>query len=713
MRTILSVVIASALATSPSPAIAGQAIERKNGAVISGRVIDGFGDPVMGVRVAALAQAASVTNVTPVATSDTDDRGEYRLAHLPEGAFLVAMTTMTPVQQNGGSGVTATARQLFYPGVATPAEAQAVRLQPGEERPGLDFTVPAGEAAGLAIATLKTQMSRRPAQNPRLPAQTPPPRPTGVVRGRVADVDGRAIPHAQVLVFAATRTDSRSAITDEDGRFEVGELGAGSVRVSANKPGYTQLESGRAVTPASLDLGVVRAGTLSNFAWGRAIDLAAGELRDRVELTLARWGTLSGRVSDEHGEPVQGAGVQLLRVRYEAGRRRLVAADAMTGTTDDLGRYRLHSLAPGRYVVSAAVGHVSSQDLPGYTRTYYPGTPAPGEAQFVAVALSQDVAAIDVALSRARTASVSGQAFNPAGEPSAPGALTLVPSRHSPAVTSVAVGARIAPDGTFSFPNVPPGEYVIQAYRGRSNPHTEGEFGAVPVDVNGIDVTGLRLQTSSGSSIAGRITFESFDRTPPAKTSDVELAPIPVDVDLSPSNGLASAEIHADWTFEIAGVSGPRRLQMLRAPAGWALKQIRADGIDVTDMPLPLGRQDQSLAHVEVVMNDRLSGLSGTVADDRARPAPGSNLIVFSTSRDRWYPASRFLRQTSAGSDGAFTVAGIPPDTYYVAAVERIPNDGDEAWQDPQFLESLVPRASTVTVIDGQKTQLAVRLSPP
>jgi hypothetical protein len=48
-----------------------------------------------------------------------------------------------------------------------------------------------------------------------------------------------------------------------------------------------------------------------------------------------------------------------------------------------------------------------------------------------------------------------------------------------------------------------------------------------------------------------------------------------------------------------------------------------------------------------------------------------------------------------------------------VSAVAQIPNEGDGAWQDPQYLESLVPRASTVTVIGGQRAQLAVRLSVP
>src|SRR5580698_3464444 len=99
--------------------------------------------------------------------------------------------------------------------------------------------------------------------------------------------------------------------------------------------------------------------------------------------------------------------------------------------TDDLGRYRLHSLTPGQYIVSAGVGQVSLEDLPGYALSYYPGTRNPGDAQFVSVGLSQDVPTIDFSLSRVRTARVAGQALNPAGEPAPPGSLILMPSRRS------------------------------------------------------------------------------------------------------------------------------------------------------------------------------------------------------------------------------------------------------------------------------------------
>jgi hypothetical protein len=252
---------------------------------------------------------------------------------------------------------------------------------------------------------------------------------------------------------------------------------------------------------------------------------------------------------------------------------------------------------------------------------------------------------------------------------------------------------------------------VIQAYRGRSNAHTEGEFGAVSVTVGSTDVSGVVVRTSAGSSVTGRFSFDVVNSRTAAKPSDFALTAIPTDLDMSPPNNPASAEIRGDWTFDISGLNGPRRLALVSTVPGLALEKILVNGADETDRPIPFGTRTQSLANVEVVLTDRVSALSGRVVDDRARPVGGASVIVFSADRQQWYPSSRYLRYSPAGPDGAFTVTGLPAGSYYATAVARIPTDGEGAWQDPQFLESLLPGASTIPVADGQAAVLTLRLS--
>ena len=193
-----------------------------------------------------------------------------------------------------------------------------------------------------------------------------------------------------------------------------------------------------------------------------------------------------------------------------------------------------------------------------------------------------------------------------------------------------------------------PGDYVIQAYRGRRNSSTEGEFGAARITVTDGDVKGVVVRTSAGSSIHGRIAFEPSLGTNLPNPWDVALSPIPVDYDLSPQNDFASADIRPNGSFTIDGISGPRRLEVVTAPPGWVLKEIRAGGIDVTDQVLRFGTADESLRDVEVALTDRVSELFGSVRDDRARPMTAATIIVFSTDRARWYPRSRFIQRARA-----------------------------------------------------------------
>jgi Carboxypeptidase regulatory-like domain len=671
---------------------AAVSIRLRRGAVISGRIVDEFGDPVPGARVSAASLTSSRTEGATMATVESDDQGEYRLPSLSPGRMTVSVSTMaaTTIAVAGTPQVMVrpTPHKLYYPGVAEVAAAEALQLQSGEERDGIDFRLSADAIGGQPLSvSIPGPLSRPIAHDLEKPS-------SGVIRGRVLTTAGRALPYAQVRLVSQKDPRQGSLVRANDlGRFEFSELPAGTYRLIASKVGYAPLA---AISPT------LRSAPVS-------IALASDERREGVEVTLARWGTLTGRVFDELGDPVQGANVQLLHVRYVAGRRRLVPAGGIARATDDFGRYRVYLLPADRYVVSASVGDVRAADVPGYARSYFPGTPNAGEAQFVPIGVSQNVAGVDIRLSRIRTGRVAGQLLDASGQPTTGGSLTLIPSYRSASPTSVSVGARIFPGGLFEFPNVPPGDYIIQAYRGRSNPSTEGEFGALRVAVNGDDVTDLVLQASAGSSIAGRFLFDADPQAKPPARSALELSPMPVDFDLSPSN-VASADIHDDWTFTMTGINGPRRLELTQAPPEWALKEIRVNGIDITDRPLSFGRGDQSLTGVEVVLTTRISEVSGTVTAGAGRAAIGSIVVVYSMDRDRWYPQSRYLRKADADDNGAFTVAGLPMGSYFAAATAQAPSEGEAAWQDPAFLDALLPRASIVTVMDGQKTTIALRL---
>jgi hypothetical protein len=663
-------------------------IRLRRGAAISGRIIDDLGDPVIATRVT----VEGVTGGSSAGTTVTDDRGEYRVGGLPAGTFRVAVMaigspTFLPREAvragnnlsfRGTVGPSLTT--TYYPNGSAATEAQSLELNWGDERVGVDLVL-----QGPRAGTQPFDVSRRGPLIPaaQRPVATRPPPSTGVIRGRVTGGNGLPVPYAVVRLDVPGRPQLVRTLLD--GRFEFRDLPAGTHRVSASKVGYFEREI--------------------------PVPLKQGETLDDLPCALDPFGVVVGRVFDEYGDPVQGARMEALQLRYEGGRRRLVPAQSLGAATDDHGAYRLFGLRPGQYVVSAEVGGASATaDLPGYTRTLFPGTTLAAQAQVVSVGQIGEVTGVEFGIVRAATATVSGRMVTAKGDP-AGGSLQLLPSQHSVSAVGASADARIYPDGRFEFPNVAPGDYVIQAYRGRSNSSTEGEFGAARVTVTDGDVKGVVVRTSLGSSIHGRIVFEPSLGSNLPNPWEVALSPIPVDYDLSPQNNFASADIRPSGSFVIDGINGPRRLEVTTAPPGWVLKEIRAGGIDVTDQVLPFGTADESLRDIEVIFTDRVTELIGSVRDDRARPMTAATVVVFSTDRARWYPRSRYVQRDRTEADGTFSIAGLPTGNYYAVPVRDVPADGQDAWQEPAFLESLIPTALTVLVGDGGRASVNFRLS--
>ncbi len=505
---------------------------------------------------------------------------------------------------------------------------------------------------------------------------------TGIIRGHVFNAEGRPLPRAQVALFF---NDTATTETDEDGRYEFVDVRAGSYLVTASRSGFATLAFGqkRPLEP------------------GAPFSIAAGEIRERVDITLPRRSAIVGRIVDENGDPLEGVNVSVLKASFIQGRRQLVGAASRK--TDDRGHFRVYGLQPGLYVVRADVGQVGSQDLPGYAATYFPGTPNPAEAQTVTVGIAQEVADVDVSLAPVRTARVAGRTLASDGQPFQ-GGLEMRVSRRSSAVASESFGARTERDGTFEFPNVPPGEYVMAAFRGN-------EVGWQFVTVNGEDVTGLVVQTTTGSTVSGRITFDGSNS--PSR-QNMEISPIPADPDLVPFKGTAThTEMRDDWTFEIIGVNGLARLRAVRIPAAWALKAILVNGADATDTPLSFGTKEQSLKDVEVVLTSQLTQVVGAVTEPSGRPLATYAVLVFSTDRDRWYNGSRFFALAGLRPDGSFLVSGLPPGDYFAAAMDWLqPDEATGGWQDPAFLDSVARRATKLTLTEGQKLPVSLKLIP-
>jgi hypothetical protein len=305
---------------------------------------------------------------------------------------------------------------------------------------------------------------------------------------------------------------------------------------------------------------------------------------------------------------------------------------------------------------------------------------------------------------------VSGLAHDASGGPIA-GAVTLGFRQDRQSIAVPPTMASLAPDGSFEFAGVPPGEYVLQAHgrRPQQSPAgmPEGEFTSRYLTVGDQNLRGLALTTSRGSTVRGRFVFEG------EAPHDVAITAFPVDFDRSPNLGgpPAFARPRDDSTFELSGVNGPRRLTLFGGSPQWSLKSIRAGGHDVTDAVLPFGTSDQSLDDVEVTVTTRAAEIAGAAVDARAQPVDDYTVIVYAADRTRWYRNSRFMKFAKAQSDRSFRINGLPPGDYLVAAVDRMEGtEGFGEWQDPAVLDALMPHATKVVLAESQRLTLTPRV---
>lgn len=534
----------------------------------------------------------------------------------------------------------------------------------------------------------------------------PPPRdnapttPTGTarIRGRVVAADSSApLRRAQVSINAAEFTLRRTATTDAEGRYEFAELPAGRYSIFFAKGGYVGLQFGQR----------------RPFEGGTPVILTDGQTIANANVALPRGAVISGRLTDELGEPIAGAQVQVQRYQYGIdGVRRLQFA-GNEDTSDDLGQFRLYGLMPGEYVVSAgtrgisimAPGFTGNDSNEGYVPTFYPGTLNVNEAQPVTVAVGQETP-IQFSLQIARMNRVAGIVVDSSGRPVS-GAMILLRSGSPGSIIRGVGGGQTGTDGTFVMSNIAPGDYSIDV---RPNPRlgVEPEFGTVPVTVAGADITGLRIVTGKGSMVSGRVVFEGqsprggpnplrvfAQQADPARAGALFFATDPA------SNGTVAD----DGTFQISGVSG-EVLFRAATPSGWTLKSVLLEGKDITDEPVDV-MHGQTVEGLRVVLTDRLTDVSGQVTDGRGQAK--DYVVVIQPDGEAQGPIpSRFLRTTRPDQDGRFRVRGMPPGRYVATAVESLEQGRHFV---PEVQRELREKGRSFSVAEGASVVVDLKLT--
>jgi hypothetical protein len=534
--------------------------------------------------------------------------------------------------------------------------------------------------------------------------------PTGTarIRGRVLSADtGTPLRRAQVRVSAAELRINRSANTDAEGRYELSELPAGRYNIFVTRNGFVSLQFGQR----------------RPFESGRPLDVGNAQIVEKIDFALPRGGVIAGRVTDELGEPLAGVRMQAMRYQYlPSGQRQLTPVGGVGMPfglmTNDLGEFRLYSLMPGTYVVSAAPmdmggmavqgGSVSaSTGAPndGHGITYYPGTINVDEAQSITVGLAE-VASASFALVPQRMTRINGIVRDSQGKPMA--ANLSLRTQMGGGGMSMRGLTMTGPDGRFSVANVPPGDHFIEI----SPRPGDDESASVPITSGGQDITDLIITTSPGKTIAGQVIFEGASAGQPSLRVNVS-SPDPAMGPLTRIYDNTQGVIDERGRFQLRGLSGGRAIfnafpttPSMGAPT-WFLKSVTIDGENVTDVPFDLStaRDDTK---IEIVMTDKQTTISGIVRNIRGEQVNDYTVVVLPERLKEGTIAARYTRTVRPDQQGRFQTRGLPPGDYLAAAVESLEQGGH--W-DPAFRKQVEATTKRFRLTEGQTATVDLTLA--
>jgi protocatechuate 3,4-dioxygenase beta subunit len=623
------------------------------GAAISGRVVDNSGRPVVGIPV--VMRHSDSPGKAPAQgywASETDDRGEYRVGGLPAGEYAVA------ISESRG-------------------KAEKTRLKPGDDVSGVNFVLNA------PASTTRTRSSVNDIADDTHGSATLLGRVLGELGEPLVGARLRLLRHGTVL---------RSVTTDANGNYAFSGIPAGRFTIGAANPGYVTLEYGQRTSTES----------------GTTLHVRENQTLRGLEFMLPRGSAITGSVVDEHGEPVEGAVVRALQLRFMTDRMMALNVPGVRERrSDDRGHYRLFGLLPGKYLISAsiedAVSNAQRQKGHGYAPSFYPGTSEIAGAWRVEVDTGRDVFGAHLVLAPSVAARISGKVFDSRGI-GLRGLVVLTPTRWSRAAT---VQPRTAPvNGTFVLTNVPPGEYVLQAIES-SDVDRVPEFGFQYVRVIEGDLS-LFLTTSPGATLRGRVSIEGDVR---AEGDRFQIKAAPADLDRAPVRVSTTTTYVGGGDFEVSGLHGATRFVLTGAPSNWYLKSVVINGRDATDHPYEFGYFSRHDADGRFVLSPNAAVMQGKVIDDSAAPVSDYTVLVFARDRRKWFAHSRYLKFTRPSQDDSFEVSGLPPGEYCVIATRSLDaTDNGGEWQNPEVLEKLAIGAERVTVGEGDWVSLTLRL---
>jgi|CZKY01.1.fsa_nt_gi protocatechuate 3,4-dioxygenase beta subunit len=497
----------------------------------------------------------------------------------------------------------------------------------------------------------------------------------------------------QVVAEDQKQGGNYTASTDADGHFHIENILPGRYRLYLEKTGFVEV-NGRGLK-SDVSVFTVQAGQ------------AVGDLLFRMLPTAI----ISGRITDEDGDPMSGVRVIVQKKKPGKATREAAGSEA----TNDLGEYRLAGLFPGQYWIVAMPPpdlrdyeqqHEKSPQSDAqpdnrYLTTYYPGTYDAMQASAVTLKAGDEMP-VNFTLVPARTYRVRG-------------IVTGVAAAQKPAVELVSKAgdsiraSEVGPDGQFEVRGVAPGSYVVKA----STPTESQSFTArQDVSVVAADVDGVKLTPLPSFRLSGHLSIEG--KTPAELTqysANLRQAELPEDPGFFMTQDFFGTNAPVDrlGNFEWKNVN----------PGNYIVQVYGGDGQGFFLKSAKLGERNietgfaaSGPAALDLLVSYKGGTVEGAVVEkekDVDNDYPVANATVVAVPEEKYRKLPDHFGIGSTDQHGRFTIRGVAPGSYTLYAWQDLE---EGVWRDADFLKSQEANGTAVKVEEGSHQKVELKLSP-
>jgi hypothetical protein len=566
----------------------------------------------------------------------------------------------------------------------------------------------------VAAGTAGAQIAGLPPRDTPLAPQTD----TAAIQGRVVDGQtGNLLARARVRLHGPGGLQ-RTSQTDESGNFAFTALPAGLYSLTADKARYLPgryPESGRTLRSNARLFFPLLDGQVLNGG-----------------MSLFRGDAISGRVVDSHGEPVEFANVQVMRLpRSGSGR----PTSRGGGATNDLGEFRVSRLEPGNYLLLVQPRRDVQEDGPAAQSvpTFYPGVSMREQALPITLERGASMTGLELTLVDGTMSRVTGALFDSNGRAAISGFVNVRAIVDGLAEAFDSATAPVKSDGTFEL-RLAPGKYQIEGRAMR--PGTVGplqpgdeQVGMAQITVTGQALSDVTIWLGGGAKVTGRVVFEGSTATPPMPSNPGRFR-VSFSSPEGPGCRMGRSNLGPNWTFSVDGLLGTCVARVDNSLGSLTVRGVILNDVDLMDRPVTF-ESGQQLRNVEVIVTNKRTDLTFQVADDRGQPTREYVALVFPVDKGHWIQRSRYVRAfvpaplppdqavdatELSAAGGAFaappaatidSITDLPPGDYYAVAFDDLES---EAVHDPALLDSLTRVATRITLTDKAATEVSLRL---